>query len=218
MLALRSAARLLARSAQVGTRALRRPLGRPALPAATRGGLVVIRSMASGGEPAHTNRLAKEQSPCERPAACARQAVNRGHVGTRSRPPIEVWRVGGPAPPPPPPDRRSGAPLPLAFSQTCCSMPTTRWTGTPGALVLADGWGGCGRDAGRSCPPPGSAPQPPPAAAPPNHHRLGRGEEAFEKARREDKPIFLSVGYSTCHWCHVMERESFESEEVAALM
>ncbi|KAI3426373.1 hypothetical protein D9Q98_008745 [Chlorella vulgaris] len=44
------------------------------------------------------------------------------------------------------------------------------------------------------------------------------GEEAFEKARKEDKPIFLSVGYSTCHWCHVMERESFESEEVAALM
>ena len=40
-------------------------------------------------------------------------------------------------------------------------------------------------------------------------------EEAFEKAQREDKPIFLSVGYSTCHWCHVMERESFESEEVA---
>ncbi len=35
------------------------------------------------------------------------------------------------------------------------------------------------------------------------------GAEAFEKARREDKPIFLSVGYSTCHWCHVMERESF---------
>ncbi len=42
------------------------------------------------------------------------------------------------------------------------------------------------------------------------------GEEAFEKARREDKPIFLSVGYSTCHWCHVMERESFEDEEIAA--
>ncbi len=37
------------------------------------------------------------------------------------------------------------------------------------------------------------------------------GEEAFEKARREDKPMFLSVGYSTCHWCHVMERESFEN-------
>ena len=39
------------------------------------------------------------------------------------------------------------------------------------------------------------------------------GPEAFEKARREDKPIFLSVGYSTCHWCHVMERESFENED-----
>jgi uncharacterized protein YyaL (SSP411 family) len=44
------------------------------------------------------------------------------------------------------------------------------------------------------------------------------GEEAFARARREDKPIFLSVGYSTCHWCHVMERESFEDEEVAALL
>src|SRR2546430_5945417 len=44
------------------------------------------------------------------------------------------------------------------------------------------------------------------------------GEEAFEKARREDKPVFLSIGYSSCHWCHVMERESFESEEVAALL
>ena len=44
------------------------------------------------------------------------------------------------------------------------------------------------------------------------------GEEAFEKAKREDKPIFLSIGYSTCHWCHVMERESFENEEIAALM
>ncbi|MCS6953274.1 MAG: thioredoxin domain-containing protein [Bryobacterales bacterium] len=44
------------------------------------------------------------------------------------------------------------------------------------------------------------------------------GEEAFEKARREDKPIFLSVGYSTCHWCHVMERESFQNEEIAALL
>ncbi len=42
--------------------------------------------------------------------------------------------------------------------------------------------------------------------------------EAFEKARREDKPIFLSIGYSTCHWCHVMERESFEDEEVAAYL
>src|SRR5437764_2429805 len=44
------------------------------------------------------------------------------------------------------------------------------------------------------------------------------GEEAFAKARRENKPIFLSIGYSTCHWCHVMEHESFESEEVAAIM
>src|SRR5215471_7989185 len=44
------------------------------------------------------------------------------------------------------------------------------------------------------------------------------GPEAFEKARREDKPIFLSIGYSTCHWCHVMERESFESEQLAELL
>eukprot|EP00897_Mesotaenium_endlicherianum_P005162 jgi/Mesen1/4674/ME000241S03713 len=44
------------------------------------------------------------------------------------------------------------------------------------------------------------------------------GQEAFAKAQAEDKPIFLSVGYSTCHWCHVMEVESFESEEVAALL
>jgi uncharacterized protein len=41
------------------------------------------------------------------------------------------------------------------------------------------------------------------------------GEEAFAKARKENKPIFLSIGYSTCHWCHVMERESFENDEVA---
>ncbi|WP_130805679.1 thioredoxin domain-containing protein [Senegalia massiliensis] len=44
------------------------------------------------------------------------------------------------------------------------------------------------------------------------------GEEAFEKAKMEDKPIFLSIGYSTCHWCHVMGRESFEDEEVAELL
>jgi len=44
------------------------------------------------------------------------------------------------------------------------------------------------------------------------------GDEAFEKAKRENKPIFLSIGYSTCHWCHVMEHESFEDEEVAALL
>jgi uncharacterized protein YyaL (SSP411 family) len=40
---------------------------------------------------------------------------------------------------------------------------------------------------------------------------------AFEDARRENKPVFLSIGYSTCHWCHVMERESFEDNDVAAL-
>jgi uncharacterized protein YyaL (SSP411 family) len=44
------------------------------------------------------------------------------------------------------------------------------------------------------------------------------GDEAFEAAARQDKPIFLSIGYSTCHWCHVMEHESFEDAEVAALM
>jgi uncharacterized protein len=42
--------------------------------------------------------------------------------------------------------------------------------------------------------------------------------EAFERARTEDKPLLLSVGYSACHWCHVMERESFENEEIATLM
>ena len=44
------------------------------------------------------------------------------------------------------------------------------------------------------------------------------GEEAFDKAQRENKPILLSIGYSACHWCHVMEHESFENEEIAALM
>src|SRR5690625_5331383 len=43
-------------------------------------------------------------------------------------------------------------------------------------------------------------------------------DEAFEKAKQENKPIFLSIGYSTCHWCHVMSDESFEDEEVAALL
>jgi uncharacterized protein YyaL (SSP411 family) len=43
-------------------------------------------------------------------------------------------------------------------------------------------------------------------------------DDALQKARQEDKPILLSVGYSACHWCHVMERESFENEEIAALM
>ncbi|NLY32006.1 MAG: thioredoxin domain-containing protein, partial [Firmicutes bacterium] len=44
------------------------------------------------------------------------------------------------------------------------------------------------------------------------------GEEAFARARAEDKPVFLSIGYSTCHWCHVMARESFEDKEIAALL
>jgi len=44
------------------------------------------------------------------------------------------------------------------------------------------------------------------------------GDEAFERARREDKPIFLSIGYSTCHWCHVMEHESFEDPAIAGLL
>ncbi|HEX7829644.1 MAG TPA: thioredoxin domain-containing protein, partial [Thermoanaerobaculia bacterium] len=44
------------------------------------------------------------------------------------------------------------------------------------------------------------------------------GEEAWTKARSEDRPVFLSIGYSACHWCHVMERESFEDESTAALL
>ncbi|HEX3074520.1 MAG TPA: thioredoxin domain-containing protein [Ignavibacteriales bacterium] len=44
------------------------------------------------------------------------------------------------------------------------------------------------------------------------------GEEAFKEAKEKDKPIFLSIGYSACHWCHVMERESFENEEIAAYL
>lgn len=44
------------------------------------------------------------------------------------------------------------------------------------------------------------------------------GPEAFEKAKRENKPILVSIGYSACHWCHVMERESFENEEIARVM
>ena len=48
--------------------------------------------------------------------------------------------------------------------------------------------------------------------------RFPWGKEAFEKAVAEDKPIFLSVGYSTCHWCHVMERESFTDPSIGALL
>jgi len=49
-------------------------------------------------------------------------------------------------------------------------------------------------------------------------HWYAWGEEAFEKARKENKPIFLSIGYSTCHWCHVMAHESFENEQVAKIL
>ena len=44
------------------------------------------------------------------------------------------------------------------------------------------------------------------------------GDEAMEKARKEDKPILLSIGYSTCHWCHVMEEESFMNSDIAELI
>ncbi|NBR71963.1 MAG: thioredoxin domain-containing protein, partial [Proteobacteria bacterium] len=44
------------------------------------------------------------------------------------------------------------------------------------------------------------------------------GESVWRRAKAENKPVFLSIGYSTCHWCHVMERESFESEDVAAVL
>ncbi|MCZ6823014.1 MAG: thioredoxin domain-containing protein, partial [Deltaproteobacteria bacterium] len=44
------------------------------------------------------------------------------------------------------------------------------------------------------------------------------GEEAFERARRDNRPVLVSIGYSSCHWCHVMEHESFEDPEVARLM
>src|SRR5713226_2328688 len=44
------------------------------------------------------------------------------------------------------------------------------------------------------------------------------GEEAFQKAKSENRPILLSIGYSSCHWCHVMEKESFENEDVAKIL
>ena len=43
-------------------------------------------------------------------------------------------------------------------------------------------------------------------------------DEAFERAEKEEKPVFLSVGYSTCHWCHVMAHESFENQEIADIL
>ncbi|RYD34678.1 MAG: thioredoxin domain-containing protein, partial [Verrucomicrobiaceae bacterium] len=83
----------------------------------------------------------------------------------------------------------------------------------------------------------GSAPDPAPAPAPKHTNRLALekspyllqhahnpvdwypwGDEAFAKAKAEGKPILLSIGYSTCHWCHVMERESFENEEVGKFL
>jgi uncharacterized protein YyaL (SSP411 family) len=44
------------------------------------------------------------------------------------------------------------------------------------------------------------------------------GVEAFERAKRENKPVFVSIGYSACHWCHVMARESFEDRQIAELL
>uniref|UniRef100_A0A8C8HQV2 Spermatogenesis-associated protein 20-like TRX domain-containing protein n=1 Tax=Oncorhynchus tshawytscha TaxID=74940 RepID=A0A8C8HQV2_ONCTS len=113
---------------------------------------------------------------------------------------------------PPPASDKSPSLLSPRTSQYCFSM-TSR-----ASLSMASG------SEGQGSPP--STPQRPP-------NRLGQerspyllqhahnpvdwypwGQEAFDKARSEDKPIFLSVGYSTCHWCHVMERESFEDEEI----
>ncbi|HHH51095.1 MAG TPA: DUF255 domain-containing protein, partial [Campylobacterales bacterium] len=44
------------------------------------------------------------------------------------------------------------------------------------------------------------------------------GDKAFQKAKKDNKLIFLSIGYSTCHWCHVMERESFENRDIADIL
>src|SRR5215510_210975 len=87
------------------------------------------------------------------------------------------------------------------------------------------------------CPSSARDPRRPPVSEPRHTNRLARetspyllqhrhnpvdwypwGPEALERARAEDKPVLLSVGYSACHWCHVMERESFENEAIAALM
>ena len=46
----------------------------------------------------------------------------------------------------------------------------------------------------------------------------GWGEEALQAAQRDNKPLLVSIGYSSCHWCHVMERESYEDDDIAALM
>jgi uncharacterized protein YyaL (SSP411 family) len=109
---------------------------------------------------------------------------------------------------------------------------------------MALGLGACAAPP-RSTSPPNPPPNPPPATSPARdltmtphaQNRLAHetspyllqhannpvdwhpwGPEALERARREDKPIFLSIGYSACHWCHVMEHESFENPAIAALM
>ncbi len=101
--------------------------------------------------------------------------------------------------------------------------------------TLALGLGACNRPPNQNNP--DSAVTPNPSASPRHTNRLARekspyllqhahnpvdwyawGEEAFARARAENKPIFLSIGYSTCHWCHVMERESFEDEKIGAFL
>lgn len=103
------------------------------------------------------------------------------------------------------------------------------------APTLAIGLGACNRPQKQNNP--DSAVTPKPSASPRHTNRLARekspyllqhahnpvdwyawGEEAFARARAENKPIFLSIGYSTCHWCHVMERESFEDEKIGAFL
>ena len=113
------------------------------------------------------------------------------------------------------------------------------WRGSIGAgmaaLALA-GLPGCQHEAGPRVPSPSSSRQPD-VITHPSTNRLAQekspyllqhqhnpvdwfpwGEEAFAKARAENKPVFLSIGYSTCHWCHVMERESFEDPAVAQFL
>jgi uncharacterized protein YyaL (SSP411 family) len=140
-------------------------------------------------------------------------------------------------------ENRDPTASPLLASATPLAAPTTRASTEPGALP-----GGAPRDAALtsrlrralSDQPPGYAPRTrhlTDDGAPLYTNRLilesspyllqhahnpvdwyAWGEEAFAAARRLDRPIFLSVGYSTCHWCHVMERESFEDPEVAAYL
>ena len=112
-------------------------------------------------------------------------------------------------PPPPPPPLLSGRTRPPSLlrypPQTCSSMRTTRCGQLPRLSCLAEG-GASRRQACRPLHPPLLVQKRPPTLPlPPSASRqvdwYPWGEEAFEKARKEDKPIFLSVGYSTCHWC-----------------